>query len=155
MRQSDHPTRSWVLLRILFTLTWRRREIHTPSNSAVRRARRPRARGPTPTRVNLSTRSNTNSLTAWLTSSHRLNEQQSSLRRQRLYIIQNQVTWFLISINTINIKKYVNKKMIQYCPTAHSPFLTTLIIVITNKSCLFIFYFQQNYRVVDVINLFS
>ena len=125
MGQSDHPTRSRVLLRILFTLTWLRKEIHTPSNCAVRRVRRTRALGPTPTRANLTTRSNTNSLTDWLTSSHRQNEQQPHiLRRQRLYTIQNQVTWFLISINTINIQIYVNNKRKWDCPTAHSPFLT-------------------------------
>ena len=51
-----------------------------------------------------------------------------AVRRQRLYTIQNQVTLFLISINTINIHKYVNnKKISQYCPTAHSPFLTELL----------------------------
>ena len=91
----------------------KREEIHTLYNSAVRRVRRPRARGPTPTRANLTTRSNPNSLIAWLTSSHRLNEQPRSLRRQRLYTIQNQVSWFIISINTINIQKYVNNKTLR------------------------------------------
>ena len=111
MGQSDYPPRSWVLLRILFTLTRRPKEIHTPSNSAVRRVRRPRARGPTLTRSNL-----TNSLTAWLTSSHRLYSfsfSPSAYAGSAYIPSKIKVAWFLISINIIIIQKickYKNNK---------------------------------------------